>query len=50
MVLTTGGTGFATRDVTPEATRPLIDKEAAGMVTAMLVGSLSVTPLAMLSR
>jgi len=50
LVLTTGGTGFSPRDVTPEATRPLLDKEAGGMATAMLVGSLAVTPMAMLSR
>ena len=50
LVLTTGGTGFAPRDVTPEATRPLLDKEAGGMATAMLTGSLAITPMAMLSR
>ena len=50
LVLTTGGTGFAPRDVTPEATRPLLDKEAGGVATAMLVGSLAITPMAMLSR
>ncbi len=50
MILTTGGTGFAARDVTPEATRPILDKEAGGVVTAMLLGSLAITPMAMLSR
>ena len=50
LVVTTGGTGFSARDVTPEATKPLLDKEAPGLVTAMLVSSLKVTPLAMLSR
>ncbi len=50
LVLTTGGTGFAPRDRTPEATRPLLDREAPGLVVAMLVASLRVTPHAMLSR
>lgn len=50
LVLTTGGTGFAPRDRTPEATRPLLDREAPGLVVAMLVASLQVTPHAMLSR
>src|SRR5690606_19566901 len=50
LILTTGGTGFAPRDRTPEATRPLLDREAPGLVTAMLLASLQVTPHAMLSR
>nr|XP_046147854.1 gephyrin isoform X2 [Oncorhynchus gorbuscha] len=50
LVLTTGGTGFAPRDVTPEATREVIEREAPGMSLAMLMGSLNVTPLGMLSR
>jgi len=50
IILTTGGTGFAARDVTPEATVSVLDKQAPGIVTSMLVGSLSVTPLAALSR
>uniref|UniRef100_S4R6K6 molybdopterin molybdotransferase n=1 Tax=Petromyzon marinus TaxID=7757 RepID=S4R6K6_PETMA len=50
LVLTSGGTGFAPRDVTPEATRDVIEREAPGMALAMLMGSLNVTPLAMLSR
>jgi len=50
IILTTGGTGFAARDVTPEATLSVLDKQAPGIVTSMLVGSLSVTPLAALSR
>ena len=49
-MLTTGGTGLSKRDVTPEATRCLLDKEAPGFVTAMMVNSLKVTPMAMLSR
>ncbi|XP_016109624.1 gephyrin-like [Sinocyclocheilus grahami] len=50
LILTTGGTGFAPRDVTPEATKEVIEREAPGMSLAMLVGSLNVTPLGMLSR
>uniref|UniRef100_A0A8C1BE36 Gephyrin n=2 Tax=Cyprinus carpio TaxID=7962 RepID=A0A8C1BE36_CYPCA len=50
LILTTGGTGFAPRDVTPEATREVIEREAPGMAVAMLIGSLDVTPLGMLSR
>ncbi|XP_056333334.1 gephyrin a isoform X1 [Danio aesculapii] len=50
LILTTGGTGFAPRDVTPEATREVIEREAPGMALAMLMGSLNVTPLGMLSR
>ena len=50
VVLTTGGTGFAPRDVTPEATRAVIDREAPGLAEAMRSFSLSVTPHAMLSR
>jgi len=50
LILTSGGTGFAPRDVTPEATRQVIHKEAPGLVFAMLRDSLAVTPHAMLSR
>lgn len=50
LVLTTGGTGFAPRDVTPEATRDVIEREAPGLVEAMRAASLAVTPHAMLSR
>lgn len=50
IILTTGGTGFAPRDVTPEATRLVIQKEAPGLVWAMLRDSLAVTPHAMLTR
>jgi len=50
LILTSGGTGFAPRDVTPEATRQVIEKETPGLVFAMLHDSLAVTPHAMLSR
>lgn len=50
VILTTGGTGFAPRDVTPEATRAVIDREAPGLAEAMRAASLKVTPHAMLSR
>ncbi|XP_056022350.1 gephyrin-like isoform X2 [Ostrea edulis] len=50
VLLTTGGTGFSPRDVTPEATKSILEKEALGMTLAMLKQSLEVTPLAMLSR
>jgi molybdenum cofactor synthesis domain-containing protein len=50
LVLTTGGTGFSPRDVTPEATRDIIDREAPGLAEAMRAASLSITPHAMLSR
>jgi molybdopterin adenylyltransferase len=50
LILTTGGTGFAPRDVTPEATRAVIEREAPGLVFAMLRDSLAITPHAMLSR
>ena len=50
LILTSGGTGFAPRDVTPEATRQVIEKEAPGLIFAMLRDSLAVTPHAMLSR
>ncbi|KAK0092487.1 hypothetical protein PV326_001311 [Microctonus aethiopoides] len=50
VILTTGGTGFSQRDVTPEATKKIIDKEAPGISLRMLTASLTITPLAMLSR
>jgi molybdopterin adenylyltransferase len=50
LILTTGGTGFAPRDVTPEATRDVIDREAPGLAEAMRSKGLATTPHAMLSR
>ena len=50
VILTTGGTGFSPRDVTPEATRAVIDREAPGLAEAMRAESLKITPHAMLSR
>ncbi len=50
IILTTGGTGFAPRDVTPEATRAIVDKLAPGLAEAMRIASLQITPHAMLSR
>lgn len=50
LILTTGGTGFAPRDITPEATRAVIEKEVPGIPNAILNYSLSITPRAMLSR
>lgn len=50
LILTTGGSGFAPRDVTPEATRAVIDREAPGLAEAMRAASLQITPHAMLSR
>ena len=50
VILTTGGTGFSPRDVTPEATRAVIEREAPGLAEAMRAFSLKITPHAMLSR
>ncbi len=50
LILTTGGTGFAKRDVTPEATKMVIEKEVNGIPMAILYYSLSITERAMLSR
>ena len=50
LVLTTGGTGVAPRDVTPEATREAIEREAPGIAEAIRADSLAQTPHALLSR
>ena len=50
LVLTTGGTGFALRDVTPEATLAVCEKQVPGIPEAMRAASLAITPRAMLSR
>jgi molybdenum cofactor synthesis domain-containing protein len=50
LVLTTGGTGFAERDVTPEATRRVLEKEAPGLGELMRAAGLRHTPMAALSR
>ncbi len=50
VILTTGGTGFSPRDVTPEATNAVIDRSAPGLAEAMRAASLKVTSHAMLSR
>jgi len=50
LVLTTGGTGFAPRDVTPEATRGQIEREAPGIAEAIRADALARTPHALLSR
>ena len=50
IILITGGTGFAPRDVTPEATRMVMEREAPGLAEAMRQASLQKTPHAMLSR
>ena len=50
LVVTTGGTGFARRDFTPEAISPLIHRHAPGIVHGMLSASFQVTPFAMMSR
>ncbi len=50
LIVTTGGTGVGPRDVTPEATRAVIDRELPGMAEAMRAESLKKTPRAMISR
>jgi molybdopterin adenylyltransferase len=50
VILTTGGTGLSARDVTPEATLSIIDREIPGIAEAMRAESLKKTPMAMLSR
>jgi len=50
VILTSGGTGFAPRDVTPEATRQVIERLTPGLDEAMRAASLKITPHAMLSR
>lgn len=50
LCVTTGGTGFSPRDVTPEAVRPLLVKEATGLQHLMMSTSLTKTPMAALSR
>ena len=50
LILTTGGTGFAPRDVTPEATLSVVERLTPGIPEAMRAASLRITPRAMLSR
>jgi molybdopterin adenylyltransferase len=50
LILTTGGTGVSPRDVTPEATRRVIEREIPGIAEAMRAASLAKTPYALLSR
>jgi molybdopterin adenylyltransferase len=50
LVLTTGGTGLAARDVTPEATRAVLDREAPGISQAIRADSIAKTPHGLLSR
>lgn len=50
LVLTTGGTGLGPRDVTPEATRPLLEREAPGLAELIRAQGRTRTPLAALSR
>ncbi|KAI4952259.1 hypothetical protein J4E91_003721 [Alternaria rosae] len=50
LIVTSGGTGFATKDVTPEAVTPLIDRHAPGLIHGMLTTSYAVTPFALMAR
>jgi molybdopterin adenylyltransferase len=50
VILTTGGTGLAARDVTPEATESVLDRQAPGIAQALRMDSISKTPHGLLSR
>ena len=50
VILTTGGTGFSARDITPEATQIVVERLTPGLTEAMRAASLNITPHAMLSR
>nr|WP_297173769.1 MOSC domain-containing protein [uncultured Agathobaculum sp.] len=50
LILTSGGTGFAPRDITPEATRAIAERDVPGIAEAIRAASLAITPRAMLSR
>ena len=50
LIFTTGGTGFSPRDVTPEATREILEKEASPLAQAMLLTNFKKTPTSILSR
>jgi molybdenum cofactor synthesis domain-containing protein len=50
LIVTTGGTGLSPRDITPEATREVLEREAPGLAELMRAESLKITPLAALSR
>lgn len=50
LIVTTGGTGFGLRDVTPEATAEILEREASGLVHAMIARGLESTPMAALTR
>ncbi|MBN2551034.1 MAG: MogA/MoaB family molybdenum cofactor biosynthesis protein [Anaerolineales bacterium] len=50
VILTTGGTGFSPRDITPEATQSILERPCPGLAEAMRQASLKITPHAMLSR
>lgn len=50
LILTTGGTGFAPRDITPEATKAVIERETPGLSEIMRAESMKITPFGCLSR
>ena len=50
LIITTGGTGFSVKDVTPEATLDVIERQAYGISQAMIFNSMNITPRAMLTR